>query len=112
MSAETTEDVIQIIAKAKEILKVALDDFSKLEEALKTRPIETGLDPAKLDALPWRQYASGEGSWIFADVDGAQGLWNALKQRPQFGRVELAGWIYRLSHGESRDFISKNRKGT
>ena len=113
MSAETTEGVIQIIAKGKEIFRRGFQEFEELERKyLLTHPAEAVLTCEKSNALPWKKYASGSGEWIFADTKGAEELWAALKQRPQNGRIEQNGFIYRLSHGETRDFISRTKKGS
>jgi len=113
MSAEDRNDVIQIIAKCKELFRQGFKQLEDLErQYLLSHPPEAVLTSEKSNDLPWMKYASGSGEWIFADSKGAEALWNALKQRPQFGRIELDGWIYRLSHGETRDFITRTKKGS
>jgi len=109
MSTETKEDpVLAVVNKVREMHKRNLSELDEIEKVyLETHKPISLLDSEKLSKLPWKDYPSGTGGWIFADSKGAEELWAALKQRPQFGRIELDGWVYRLSHGGSRDFISR-----
>jgi len=105
----SNDPIIAVIGKVRETLQNALKEIDALEKHYQEQPAEVKLDSAKLDSLPWKPYSSGTGAWIFADTKGAEELWAALRQRPTYGRIELEGWTYRLSHGENRDFISRNK---
>jgi len=64
------------------------------------------LNPAELDKLPWKEYKPGHrNAWIFANTQGAEKLLEAIKSNAN-GRVEVGGFIYRLS-GKELQFISR-----
>jgi len=69
---------------------------------------EFELDPAKLGALPWRAYKEGHRSaWIFADIKGVEKLVELIKESKS-GEVPIGEFKYRISHGQNRDFLSRN----
>jgi len=69
---------------------------------------EFELDPTTLDALPWRPYKEGHRSaWIFADTKGVEKLVELIKES-QSGEVPVGEFKYRVSHGQNRDFLSRN----
>jgi len=107
------QPVLEVVSKIREIFRQGQEVLDEIEKRwLSLHPPEAKLNSSKLGALSWTQYASGSGAWIFADTKGAEELYAALKQRPEHGRIELEGMVYRLSHGETRDFIGRTRKGT
>lgn len=99
------EAVEEYLKRAKKIRKA----WGELPTEVKT---EIELTPKKLEKLPWRPYREGhKAGWIFADIKGAENLLETLKASKK-GRVTIGEYEYRISHGENRDFISRNlRKG-
>lgn len=55
------------------------------------------LNPAQLDALPWKPYREGHrAAWIFSETKGAETLVEAIKHS-KAGKIELGGFSYKLS---------------
>jgi hypothetical protein len=57
-----------------------------------------------LAALPWKEYPSGKGEWVFAD-QAPKALVERLERE---GQVELGGYVYRLREGSmGKRFVSR-----
>jgi hypothetical protein len=57
-----------------------------------------------LAALPWREYQSGRGEWVFAD-QAPKALVERLERE---GQIELGGYVYSLREGSmGKRFVSR-----
>jgi len=73
-------------------------------------PPKSIVDPAKLNALPWKPYKEGHrAAWIFADTKGAEQLAEMIRHSEE-GKVEIAEFTYRFSGPKENPtmFISRN----
>jgi hypothetical protein len=71
----------------------------------KTNEPTQELDPAYLDGLGWKQFASGKGEWIFADAPGAKALAEEVAKQ---GSLEIGKHRYRITQGRDRAFINRH----
>jgi hypothetical protein len=85
------------LAKMREILSVLENQQIAVQSA------ETFTEE-DLAALPWKEYPSGKGEWVFADQ-----VPKALVERlEREGQVELGGYVYTLRKGSmGKRFVSR-----
>jgi len=98
------------IQAIREALKTLVSRLEEIERSFKEMPIEAkvqlSIDPENLEKLPWRPYREGHrASWIFADTKGAEQLRELLEESKK--PLRIGDFSYRLSHGETRAFISR-----
>jgi hypothetical protein len=85
------------LAKMREILSV-LENQKVAVQSAKTFTEED------LAALPWKEYPSGRGEWVFAD-QAPKALVERLEKE---GQVELGGYVYTLREGSmGKRFVSR-----
>ena len=63
------------------------------------------LDPAYLDGLGWKPFASGGGEWIVLDAKGAKALGDAVVKAG--GSIVIGSFRYKLSKGYDREFVNR-----
>ena len=108
-----SEIALDTIKAVRERLNEAIADLNKMEEALQNAPPgaieEVELPKEALDGLPWKPYKSGNGEWIFSNLENliVQSLRNALAKNN--GSIKLHGTTYRFS-GDDNKFISRYSK--
>ena len=70
---------------------------------------KTFISTSDLEKLPWKPFSSGNGSWIFSNLDNeiAKTLVELLKKYG--GKIEIGNYVYRFS-GENNRFISRYPK--
>jgi len=65
------------------------------------------LDPAYLDGLPWTPFDSGGGSWIFANVEGAEALADEIRKAN--APIVIGSYRYKITRGRDgkREFVNR-----
>lgn len=110
MTLKVSELALSILKSVRQQLEECLNELDKIEKTVKAAPPEVigelELTKEALQALPWKPYKSGRGSWIFRDLKNptARVLAEALAKNG--GNLELHGTHYRFS-GQDNKFIAK-----
>ena len=101
---------LDTIKAIRERLNEVITDLDRMEDALHNAPPgaidEIELPKEALEHLPWKAYKSGNGSWIFSDLEEptAKKLKEALVENQ--GTMDLHGVQYRFS-GQDDRFIAR-----
>jgi len=94
----------------KEALKGLVSRLEEIERSFQEMPTETkaelSINPEDLEKLPWHPYREGHrAAWIFANTEGAEELKKLLEESKK--PLRIGDFSYKISHGETRDFISR-----
>jgi hypothetical protein len=101
---ELIEWVRKRIAELEEELSKMREILSVLENQQVTVQSAETFTEEDLAALPWREYPSGKGEWVFAD-QAPKALVERLERE---GQVELGGYVYSLREGSmGKRFVSR-----
>jgi len=101
---ELIEWVRKKIAELEEELAKMREILSVLENQQVTVQSAETFTEEDLAALPWREYQSGKGGWVFAD-EAPKALVERLERE---GQVELGGYVYSLREGSmGKRFVSR-----
>jgi hypothetical protein len=92
---ELIEWVRKRIAELEKELSKMREILSVLENQQITVQSAEAFTEEDLDALPWKEYPSGKGEWVFAD----QAPKTLVERLEREGLVELGGYVYSLRKG-------------
>ena len=84
-----------------------LGGIGRLTEQTTTIGSPTQTTIPEIENLPWRNYKRGNGSWIFADTQGAKKLYETIKESAT-GKIPIGDYEYKISQGKDAEFISRN----
>jgi len=107
---KTVIKLLELLAKQNEeklekaeVIANLLSNIGRNQEQAKVAP---NVQLPNLDSLPWRKYAKGPGSWIFADMRGAEKLYDLIKES-QANEVPIDSFKYKISRGRDKEFITR-----
>ena len=101
---ELIEWVRKKIAELEEELAKMREILSILESQQVTVQSAETFTEEDLATLPWKEYPSGKGEWVFAD-QAPKALVERLEKE---GQVELGGYVYSLREGSmGKRFVSR-----
>ena len=105
----THEELIEWLRKRIAELEEELSKMREILSVLENRQVTArrggeSFTEEDLAALPWREYQSGRGEWVFAD----QAPKELVERLEREGQVELGGYVYSLREGSmGKRFVSR-----